>query len=130
MQPTGEDTAPHGGIRFGADASNAYAGEVGYDEPAEYDSELVEEEDEDVDDEGRMQGSHPSTLQRRTVSFHFCSKYVFLPNDRISFLVALLCHDVMKSLSCCICYFMLNYRLTLEPYIFFIFFVARLRSRT
>jgi hypothetical protein len=73
--PAAEDTAappPHGGIRFGADASNAYAGEVGYDVPAaEYDTELVDEEEDDVDDndDGGMQGgSHPSTLQRQMVS--------------------------------------------------------------
>ena len=71
---------PHGGggIRFGAGASNAYAGEVGYDTAsataAEYDTELVDEEqEEDVDDnDGGMQGgSHPSTLQRQMVSTSF-----------------------------------------------------------
>jgi len=61
-----------GGMRLGADVENAYAGEVGYDDKAEYVTELAEEEqereDEEEHDEGRLQASHPSTLQRRMVS--------------------------------------------------------------
>lgn len=59
------------GIRFGADVSNAYAGEVGYDAgPVEYDSELrMDDEVDDEVDQGRMAASHPSTIQRQIVSF-------------------------------------------------------------
>jgi hypothetical protein len=58
-------------MRFGADVSNAYAGEVGYDAgPVEYETELLlEHEEEDEVDRGRMAASHPSTIQRRMVSF-------------------------------------------------------------
>ena len=67
MQPP--ENGDSAGIRFGADSSNAYAGEVGYDAgPAEYNTELVDNEEE-IDDEGRMHASHPSTLHRRMVRF-------------------------------------------------------------
>jgi hypothetical protein len=58
------------GIRFGADVSNAYAGEVGYDAgTVEYDTELrLENEGEDEVDQGRMAASHPSTIHRQMVS--------------------------------------------------------------
>lgn len=71
MPPPDEDEShTSGGIRFGADASNAYAGEVGYDAgPAAYDTEIVDDEEEEEEDQGRMQASHPSTLQRRMVRY-------------------------------------------------------------
>lgn len=53
-----------GGLEFGKDATNAYAGDVGYDDKnVEYTTEIREEEDSD-DDEGVANPSHPSTLQR------------------------------------------------------------------
>ena len=57
------------GIRFGIESSsNAYAGEVGYDVGhLEYDTEIGLEND-DEDDQGRMEASHPSTIQRQLVS--------------------------------------------------------------
>ena len=56
------------GIRFGADVTNAYAGEVGYDTgPVEYVTEIGSDDDDEMEDQGRMQASHPSTLQRQMV---------------------------------------------------------------
>ena len=58
------------GIRFGVDTSaNAYAGEVGYDVgQLDYDTEIgLENEDADDEDQGRMEASHPSTIQRQMV---------------------------------------------------------------
>lgn len=65
----GDQSVP--GLRFGADVSNAYAGEVGYDAgPIEYDTEIrLENEIEDEVDQGRMAASHPSTIQRQMVRF-------------------------------------------------------------
>jgi hypothetical protein len=76
MSSNNKEDEQHGpGIRFGADVSNAYAGEVGYDNGTlEYDTELgAENETEEDDDQGRMQASHPSTLQRQKVRFYFPS---------------------------------------------------------
>ena len=59
-----------GGIRFGGAVSNAYSGEVGYEDAnMEFDTEIptAAEEQEEHDDEGQMQASHPSTLHRRMV---------------------------------------------------------------
>lgn len=60
------------GIRFGVDTTaNAYAGEVGYDAGAqiEYDTEIGLDDDEaQEEDQGRMEASHPSTIQRQMVS--------------------------------------------------------------
>lgn len=68
-----------GGIRFGSDSANAYAGEVGYDMtmsggPTEYNQEIVDDDEDDDDvvesvDTGRMSASHPSTLARQRVRF-------------------------------------------------------------
>jgi hypothetical protein len=58
-----------GGLRFGSDAFNSYASDVGYDQgQTEYTRELIdEEEDEEEVDEGSATASHPSTLQRTAV---------------------------------------------------------------
>jgi hypothetical protein len=58
------------GIRFGVEtSSNAYADEVGYDVgQLEYDTEIGLENDVDDEDQGRMEASHPSTIQRQMVS--------------------------------------------------------------
>jgi hypothetical protein len=73
QQPSDEAVIPNGGIRFGADDSNAYAGEVGYDTasgPIEYNTELVDDAEEEEDDQGRTHASHPSTIARRMVRFY------------------------------------------------------------
>lgn len=59
------------GIRFGVETStNAYAGEVGYDVgQLEYDTEIgLENDDAEDEDQGRMEASHPSTIQRQMLS--------------------------------------------------------------
>jgi hypothetical protein len=59
------------GIRFGVEVSaNAYSREVGYDDgDVEYDTEIGvdNEAEEDNEDQGRMQASHPSTIHRQMV---------------------------------------------------------------
>ena len=87
-----DQTGP--GIRFGADVSNAYSGEVGYDAgPVEYDTELhleneVEDEDEDL---GRMAASHPSTIQRQMVRSFYLGpeKDTLYERNRSNLIVAL-----------------------------------------
>lgn len=71
MKKEDDDQQGGPGIRFGVETStNAYAGDVGYDvEQFEYDTEIGLENDDDEDeDQGRMEASHPSTLQRQMVS--------------------------------------------------------------
>lgn len=78
--PPSEEKLPdvRGGLEFGKDATNAYSGEVGYDNNMEYTTEIA---DEESDDEGISQPSHPSTLQRimvrkinyKAFSFFLCA---------------------------------------------------------
>jgi hypothetical protein len=94
-----EDNEQQGGpgIRFGVETSaNAYADEVGYDVGRlEYDTEIGLENDADEEDQGRMEASHPSTIQRQMVSsLKYCSfkTHCLLVN-----------HTIRISFSACYC---------------------------
>jgi hypothetical protein len=83
MKSKNKDSDQQGGpgIRFGVDTTNnAYAGEVGYDGGQEdYDTEIGVNDDE-VEDQGRMSASHPSTLMRQMVRVTiFSLSFSFLP---------------------------------------------------